>query len=193
MSTIGLDTKKRILKSAMDIIAKEGNLNVTTREIAQRAQVNVAAINYHFGSKDNLIEQVENKFVGDIKDIYSVLHDESLQPRDRIWIWADRLMIHLLEHPGILFMWASKVMSSSSKDDGIAGLIDYSEANLARIIKETVCHGDDIQISFKVMQLISSVISPILIYESGGRSLSTNIKDDQLRGQYIDTIIDNIL
>lgn len=193
MSTIGLDTKDRILKTAMGIIGKEGHLNVTTREIAQKAQVNVAAINYHFGSKDNLIEQVEGKFVDDIKDIYAVLHDESLHPRDRIRTWADRLMIHLLEHPGILFMWASKVIGSSSKDDGIAGLIDFSEANLANIIKETVCHGDDIQISFKVMQLISSVISPILIYESGGRSLSTNIKDGNMRGQYIDTIIDSIL
>lgn len=193
MPTIGLDTKSKILKTAKDIIGREGHLNVTTREIAQQAQVNVAAINYHFGSKDNLIEQVEKGFVGDIKEIYLVLHDESLQPRDRIWEWADALMVHLLEHPGILFMWGSKVIGNSPKDDGISGLIDYSEAKLIRIIKETACHEDDIQISFKVMQLISSVISPVLIYESGGRSLSINIKDDEMRRQYIDTIIDNIL
>lgn len=193
MSMLELDTNERILKTAMDIIGKEGHLNVTTREIAQQAQVNVAAINYHFGSKDNLIEQVEDKFVDDIEKIYAVLHDESLMPKERVWTWADRLMIHLLEHPGILFMWAFRVMGSSTRDDGIAGLIDYSEANLASVIEESGSPQSEIEISFKVTQLISCIISPILIYESGGRSLSTNIKDDKVRGQYIDTVIESIL
>ncbi|NMD43626.1 MAG: helix-turn-helix transcriptional regulator, partial [Firmicutes bacterium] len=44
------------MKTAVEIIGREGNLNVTIREIAERAAVNIAAINYHFSSKENLIE-----------------------------------------------------------------------------------------------------------------------------------------
>lgn len=193
MATIDLDTKGRILSTAMDMIGREGHLNITTREIAEKANVNVAAINYHFGSKDNLIAKIEERFVADIKDIYAILHDESLEPKERLWIWADRLMVHLLDHPGILFMWASSIIGSDMKNEGIAKLIEYSEESLTVIVEEAIGHIDDMQISFKVMQLISTIISPILLYESGSRSMSTNIRDDAIRGQYIDAIVESIL
>lgn len=51
------DTKSRILDAAEQLIAEHG-LEVSLRTITQLAQVNLAAVNYHFQSKDALIDAV---------------------------------------------------------------------------------------------------------------------------------------
>ena len=52
-----LNTEQRILLTAINCINDEGINKVTVRMIAERAGVNVAAVNYYFRSKDRLMEQ----------------------------------------------------------------------------------------------------------------------------------------
>jgi AcrR family transcriptional regulator len=50
-------TRQLILEAAIDCIEKYGLENVTTRRIAQQAGTNIASINYHFRSKDELLAE----------------------------------------------------------------------------------------------------------------------------------------
>lgn len=52
------DTKARILAAAFRRLASEGYVALSVREIAKDAGVNHALINYHFGSKDQLVIEV---------------------------------------------------------------------------------------------------------------------------------------
>ncbi len=54
MSNHTAPTKQRILKSAGVIFGRKGFKDATIRQIAKDAQVNVAAINYHFQGKEGL-------------------------------------------------------------------------------------------------------------------------------------------
>jgi len=49
------ETKARILEAAFRRLATEGYAALSTREMAREAGVNHALINYHFGSKDQLV------------------------------------------------------------------------------------------------------------------------------------------
>jgi len=51
-------TKDRILDAAEKLFADEGFTATSLRAITTEAGVNLAAVNYHFGSKDRLIEAV---------------------------------------------------------------------------------------------------------------------------------------
>lgn len=51
-------TKQRILEAAEDLFAKHGFAGASLRQVTAAANVNLAAVNYHFGSKDRLIEEV---------------------------------------------------------------------------------------------------------------------------------------
>ncbi len=52
------DTKQRILDAAERLFMERGFSATSLREITAVAKVNLAAVNYHFGSKETLIEAV---------------------------------------------------------------------------------------------------------------------------------------
>jgi AcrR family transcriptional regulator len=53
-----LPTKERILGAAEELFARHGFEGASLRQLTAAAGVNLAAVNYHFGSKDRLIEEV---------------------------------------------------------------------------------------------------------------------------------------
>jgi AcrR family transcriptional regulator len=53
-----MNTREKILKSAWKLFAKLGFETVSIRDITQDANVNLASVNYHFGNKDGLIQEI---------------------------------------------------------------------------------------------------------------------------------------
>ncbi|MGY0611745.1 MULTISPECIES: TetR/AcrR family transcriptional regulator [unclassified Luteimonas] len=58
MASTQFSTKDRILGAAEELFAQHGFSGTSLRQVTGRADVNIAAVNYHFGSKENLINEV---------------------------------------------------------------------------------------------------------------------------------------
>ena len=58
MATTAFSTKDRILGAAEELFAQHGFAGTSLRQVTSRADVNIAAVNYHFGSKENLVNEV---------------------------------------------------------------------------------------------------------------------------------------
>lgn len=52
------NTKERLLRAACEIFADKGFRNATVAEICGAAGANIAAVNYHFGDKEKLYDEV---------------------------------------------------------------------------------------------------------------------------------------
>lgn len=61
-------TKDRILDAAEELFAECGFRETSLRHITSRARVNLAAVNYHFKSKDALIQAVFARRIGPINE-----------------------------------------------------------------------------------------------------------------------------
>ena len=53
----GAETREKILDAAEALFAEHGFEGASMRMITARAGVNLAAVNYHFGSKENLLRE----------------------------------------------------------------------------------------------------------------------------------------
>lgn len=58
MANTQFSTKDRILGAAEELFAQHGFGGTSLRQVTSRADVNIAAVNYHFGSKENLVNEV---------------------------------------------------------------------------------------------------------------------------------------
>ncbi len=185
-----IDTRSRILEAAADIIGKERNLNLTVREIATRADVNIASINYHFRSKENLISEVELLLMEKIRNIYTNLNDSSCSIKERLTNWANNLIKHLIDYPGIIYLIGTRVLER--ENTCINQYLNLMETDLAPLVKELAGTDDDTIARFKVLHLISGVVYPILIFSSSDKSVVIDISNEATRKQYIISLITSI-
>ena len=76
-SSRGERTREKILQCAEQLFAKEGIDRVTLRQIARAAgQKNVSAVQYHFGSKQELLKAIKTRHRGIIEERRSSLLSE---------------------------------------------------------------------------------------------------------------------
>jgi AcrR family transcriptional regulator len=61
-----MDTEQRILDAAEALFAQHGFAGTSLRMITAQADVNLAAVNYHFGSKEALLRATLNRIVGPV-------------------------------------------------------------------------------------------------------------------------------
>lgn len=72
-----IDTRLRILDAAETLFTEHGFEATTLRQITGAAEVNLAAVNYHFGSKEELIREVFRRRL-------TWLNQQRLQQLDRL-------------------------------------------------------------------------------------------------------------
>lgn len=62
------DTRARIIAATEQLFAEGGEEATSLRAITRAAQVNVAAIHYHFGGRDGLLKAVLDRIVGPLNE-----------------------------------------------------------------------------------------------------------------------------
>ena len=77
-------TKEKIINACLIIIKEEGFEGVTVRKITTMAQVNIALINYYFGSKEKLIDEATRIIVAGFRSSFKILDDTTLSPKERL-------------------------------------------------------------------------------------------------------------
>jgi AcrR family transcriptional regulator len=58
-----IDTKEKLLDTAEALFAEDGYASTSLRQIINKAEVNLAAVHYHFGSKEELLDALVQRKV----------------------------------------------------------------------------------------------------------------------------------
>jgi AcrR family transcriptional regulator len=80
----GEDARRRLFQAALTLFAHKGFGNTSTRELAEAAGVNIAAISYYFGDKAGLYRAVFFEPMGMPEDDVSHFDDPSLTLREML-------------------------------------------------------------------------------------------------------------
>jgi AcrR family transcriptional regulator len=123
------DTRSRLLKAAIHEFSDHGYARATVREICQRAGVNVALVNYHFGDKMELYLAVVRSAVdADAKtELINQALEENADPCDALRQIIRGLLERLSaprEQFGLQFHFVLKEMANPTP--ALAGVIEES-------------------------------------------------------------------
>lgn len=86
-------TRERLLDAAREVFSQQGFQGATVRDICRRAGANVAAVNYHFGSKDGLLAEALNFNRLKALQTTNIQADECPKMRLRLFIHDFMLML----------------------------------------------------------------------------------------------------
>lgn len=71
------NTEEKIKDAAHQLFLEKGFGSTTTRDIAERANTNIALVNYYFRSKENLFQEVfQESFANTFKPVAQILNDD---------------------------------------------------------------------------------------------------------------------
>jgi TetR/AcrR family transcriptional regulator, regulator of cefoperazone and chloramphenicol sensitivity len=90
-------TRDRLLEAAGEVFAELGYAQTTVREICQRAGANIAAVNYHFGGKDELYAAILERHFSDAVQRYPLVPDPAIPPRQALEQFVHATMSRLLD------------------------------------------------------------------------------------------------
>lgn len=117
--------KEKILKAAEELIqAGDGAAErLTVRAIAEKAGVGVGLINYHFQTKENLIELCVQRIIGRVVSGFRPVH-EAASGRERVKAAAKEVFRFLLENPAVSRISILGDLKSPGTQDNTMGTVE---------------------------------------------------------------------
>lgn len=98
-----VETRARLLRAGAEVFATQGFHGATVRDICSKASANIAAINYHFGDKARLYEEVLKHQLGSVLLKYppSLGTTAASSPEDRLHAFVLSFFLRVLDQsPG---------------------------------------------------------------------------------------------
>ncbi len=94
-----LSTREKILQTAEALLSEQGIASTSLREITRHAEVNLAAVNYHFGNKQQLVFEVFQCRLDALNNERLQLLDEVIGNSDKISLEA---VLRALIYPALM-------------------------------------------------------------------------------------------
>lgn len=189
-----ISARERILDVTVEIIANEGIQNVTIRKIASLADVNVAAINYYFGSKDSMINEAIKCMTGKLLDSYSHLSNTELSAEMRLRQFVRSYADTLHEYPDIFKNYINQGINNGGLcPEYIEFIKTEGSLKLKTVLKEATHIEDDDMLHMKIFQMISSLEFPILLGDQLKGFSHFDYSDRNKRYDYLELILKALL
>lgn len=182
--------QQRILYATISCIEEEGVPNVTTRRIAARAGVNVAAINYYFRSKDALIDRALGETLVNAFDWDDYAASEKANPHDRVVHVLEVLLEGSLHYPGIA---RTHLLEEPAPDGGPGRASAALQRFLERIQRDLVERGlamEPAAIRTRLLQAYAAVIlAAVTIRPLLSSFGSVDLSDPAARHEYVESVV----
>lgn len=185
--------KDRILNATLYIIGKDGFQNVTIRKIADIADVNVASINYHFGSKDNVINEALKCITNKFMNSFQLLDDAQTAPIDKLRIFLRSYSDISVEYPDVFKNFVNQLIYNETHESEYMMFIRQKGSNsIKNVLKDVTGIEDNHTLSLMALQIIGSMIFPVLTNDHIKFISEVNYKDKKTRYDYVELLIKGI-
>jgi len=190
-----INIKEKIISTAKTLLKEKGSF--TIKEIADNCYINIAAVNYHFGSKENLLNLVLQEVVNELKQLLTSAID-SLPKNSANEISIERMLdliyTYAIDNIGIInYLFLNKEYQSQNAQILIKEF--FSDTPFTRDIYKRIAEStnteDQETLSVKYMLLFSSFAIPLFIQILGMKSENDilSLKEPSFKKKYIHELL----
>lgn len=174
----GLETRRALLEAAGEVFAEHGYAKATSKEICERARANIAAVNYHFGSKEGLYAAVLQEAHARLVSIESMTATASsnVDAKQKLRMFLGQVVGQLSsrERTG----WELRVLSREilSRSPMMAGLVEKQIAPKATLLRAIVAEVMKLPAEHPaVSRSIINIIGPVLMLLVTDRTIQKKV------------------
>lgn len=166
-----VSTKEKILNTTLELIKKEGFEKVTIRKIAALSDINIALVNYHFGSKEKLISEAIRVLLISFQGTFSILDNITVPAKERLKIFLLDYVLVIRQYPELvrkIIAMGTTVFTSQYEYGDFLKRLGFSKVK--NILSEITNEKDQEILMMMTVQIFGSIFLPTLmmpILESG--------------------------
>jgi AcrR family transcriptional regulator len=188
-----LSVKDHIIDRTIYLIGERGTTDVTVREIAAAAGVNVAAVSYYFSSKEQMFAQMAERFTAGFEAVMALLEAPGQPPEARLRAWASEVMRLLVDYPGILGLMERHVTATprDAFGEALRTAVHRALTALEDALSEYVGARDPSRVAFKLNLLVSALAGPFptrVTPGPGGEGRSS----PRTRSRFLDLLLEHL-
>jgi AcrR family transcriptional regulator len=188
------EVRERLIEAARGLFAQDGFDGASVRDITARAQANLGAITYHFGSKEALYHAVIERFATPLADRLAAISAEPRPPLERLATAMWTFMDHIWSHPEMPRLILRELASDRPLPDPVARVIRRNMESFSRIVTEGQADGS-IRAGEPHLMAMSIAGQPLFLAIAGRairQAIGTDPGDPAIRTLIAEHVITNM-
>ena len=154
-------TEEKILEAASEVFTEKGFAGTRTRDIAEKAGINLALLNYYFRSKEKLFEQVMKiKVLLLFGKIFPILSNEKTSLEEKIDLVSNKYFEILSKNPNLPLFVLSEMQKKNSEVKSIIPVNKIFKNSV--ILKQIKERKPELNPSHFLINFLSMTIFPFI-------------------------------
>ena len=187
MAPEDIETREKLIQAAQELLDEEEQIHkITARRITEQARVGLGSINYHFQSKENLLNEAVARILGDVADQWlAAIPVEEMDSATQL-----RTLLKETSRVAAKYPQLSKVSIRYALNHGGFDVQLMILPLLREIFGE---RKTELEIKLAAFQIIAAMQVGFLHEEEFRRYAGVDITQPPIRDQIIDLFIDNLI
>lgn len=188
-----MNNKEAIIQATIKLIEEKGEHleEITVRDICKNAGVGLGLVNYHFGSKEKLIEMCVERIINGIVERFQNMWEEAkaLSPFEKLEYLGNMTLDFLFEHSAVSRISVLADMQTPKAND------NTHRTYVAYLPLVAACHPDWDQttVKRKTFCLITIMQQTFLRYETISKMLDIDLSQRDNRRAFHTQILHDVL
>jgi AcrR family transcriptional regulator len=161
-STPSDDTRTALLRAGREIFAEQGYDGASVRAITARADANLGAITYHFGSKEALYHEVLRTMLTPLRDRVAEVSGVDATPLDRLDAVVEAYFLHFASHGDLPRLLMERIAAGQLPPPPVATLMKSILGILSGLVREGQSEGS-VRDGDPVLLSLSLVAQPVYL------------------------------
>lgn len=179
--------REKIIEAALTILDKEGLEKVTSRNIAARAGVNLAAINYYFGSKNKVLNAVADHLLAEARASYKHLENETIPAEQRLRNFILTYGASVMKHNDSIKFFLYQTMQQNETSE----YKEFLKETGSKLLQQTIMaitHCSPAEAGQRSVMIVGAIVFPALSGDVSKFGFALNTNDPDERARYFEMI-----